>query len=324
MKHRLDLFGKVSPGTFITGGSGGLGKAIAKQLAARGAHITIFARRPGPLEDAKKEILAVCASSEQEVVAVAVDLADAVQVLSPLFSRSSKDLHGSVDQAFQVQPRIPDLLYCTAGGNHAENGFFVDISAAALESCMRNNYFSSAFAAKSALAMWLKDDKEWQHGRNEEQRKRKIIFVSSAAAFACVPGSGAYSLIDASSVFKADFVSPGFIEEQKTKTPLTKRIQGVDRPLDQLQSRFPSSDKVAKLTIAAVDRGEFIICADSLAASALFTAMSGPSPKRGWGIADALFSVIVTWFAWPYLRWKWEGMCQDDGVQTGVVSKVVT
>lgn len=65
---------------FITGGSGGLGKALAKGLAARGAHITIFARRQGPLEVARQEVAASCATATQEVHAVAVDLGDAIQV----------------------------------------------------------------------------------------------------------------------------------------------------------------------------------------------------------------------------------------------------
>jgi len=116
--------------------------------------------------------------------------------------------------------------------------------------------------------------------------------------------------------FPADFVSPGFMEEQKTKTPLTKRIQGTDRPSAELEARFPSSDKVASLVIAAVDRGDYIICEDSLAASVLFAGMTGPSPKRGLGIMDAVMSSVMTWIVWPYLRWKWEGMTRKDGEES--------
>lgn len=116
--------------------------------------------------------------------------------------------------------------------------------------------------------------------------------------------------------FPADFVSPGFILEQKTKTPLTKRIQGLDRPYEELEGRFPSSEKVASLTIAAVDRGEFIICEDSFAASALFTNMTGPSPKRGLGIVDSIMGLLVGWIVWPVLRRRWETMCREDGEES--------
>jgi len=104
------------------------------------------------------------------------------------------------------------------------------------------------------------------------------------------------------------------MQEQKTKTPLTKRIQGIDqKTIAELEAQFPSSEKVASLIIAAVDKGDFIICEDSLAASLLFTNMIGPSPMRGWGIADSLLSVGVGWLLWPFLRRKWEAMTISDG-----------
>ena len=113
--------------------------------------------------------------------------------------------------------------------------------------------------------------------------------------------------------FPGDFVSPGFMKEQQTKVPLNKTIQGLDHPIDELLAKFPSSDKVAGLIIRAVDRGDFIICEDSMEASVLFTNMQGPSPKRGWGVYDALLSPIMSCVVMPYLRWKWEGLTRKDG-----------
>ncbi|KAI1209351.1 putative short chain dehydrogenase/ reductase [Annulohypoxylon truncatum] len=309
---------------FVTGGSGGLGKAISKELAARGAHITIFARREGPLEEAKKDILTARLSEDQEINAVSLDLADA----------------SKVDEAFRAQPRIADVLYCSAGGNHSENGFLADIEAKDLDNCMKNNYYSSAYAAKSLIDMWLADDKKGSP-QGAQPRFRQIIFINSAAAFLGIPGSIAYtpakcavraladtlrmevlryncpaSTYTIHCAFPADFVSPGFVLEQKTKTPLTKRIQGLDRPFEELETRFPSSEKVATLIIAAVERGEFIICEDSFAASALFTNMTGPSPKRGLGIVDSIMGLLVGWVVWPVLRRRWESMCRQDGEES--------
>lgn len=113
--------------------------------------------------------------------------------------------------------------------------------------------------------------------------------------------------------FPGDFVSPGFYLEQNTKTPLTKRMQGLaGRSIADLEARLPSSDEVASNIIAAAERGEFMICTSSLAASFLFTNMVGPSPKRGWGIADSLLGVLVGWIVWPILRRRWEAMCRQD------------
>lgn len=115
--------------------------------------------------------------------------------------------------------------------------------------------------------------------------------------------------------FPADFVSPGFVLEQETKTQLTKRMQGLatKSSISELESRFPSSETIASLTIAAVDKGDFMICPGSMASSMLFTNMVGPSPKRGLGIVDSLSGIIVGWFIWPVLRRKWEAMCRKDG-----------
>ncbi|KAF5228432.1 hypothetical protein FAUST_11079 [Fusarium austroamericanum] len=282
----------------------------------------IYAARPGPLNEAKEELLAARLSDDQQVDTVAQDMSD----------------YSKVCEAFLSQPRIADVLYCVTGGNHAENGFLVDIQARALETCMANNYFAAAYAAKAMLDIWVEDDAK---GVLEDPcpRVRQIVFIASAAAFLSSPGSIAYtpakcatraladtlrmevlryccpkSTYSIHCAFPADFVSPGFILEQDTKTTLTKRIQGLHGlSIAELETRFPSSDKVASLIVKAVERGDFIICEDSLAASILFCNMIGPSPKRGWGIADSLVSIFIGWFGWPFLRWKWEAMTRKDG-----------
>lgn len=52
-------------------------------LTKTGAHITIFARRQGPLDEAKDEILAARLNEDQDVNAVSLDLADASKVILP-------------------------------------------------------------------------------------------------------------------------------------------------------------------------------------------------------------------------------------------------
>ncbi|KAI0193450.1 putative short chain dehydrogenase/ reductase [Astrocystis sublimbata] len=327
-KSTGDMEGKTA---FITGGSGGLGKALAKAVARRGAHVTLFARRQGPLDEAKREVEGCRRSETQDINTVAIDLSDAKQV----------------DAAFKSQPRVADLLYCTAGGNHAENGFLVDITADDLDSCMKNNYYTAAFPAKSIMDIWTADDA----GKDSDvtvttppdaPKLRQIVFVSSAGAFLGIPGSIAYtpakvavraladtlrmealryscpkSTYSIHCAFPADFVSPGFYLEQKTKTDLSKRIQGLEgKTAEDLQGQFPSSDEMASLILGAVDKGDFIICNDSLGASLLFTNMVGPSPKRGLGILDALSGVLVGWLVWPVLRRRWESWCRDDGEQS--------
>ncbi|CAG9990393.1 unnamed protein product [Clonostachys byssicola] len=307
---------------FVAGGAGGLGKALAKLLAAQGSHVTIFGRTKGPLEEAVKEIERSRLSDAQEIRFVVLDLSDSSQV----------------DSAFREHERIPDTLYCAAGGNHAQNGFFVDITAEQVKACMNNNYYATAYPAKSVLDIWIEDDKKHKWKANARTNVRRIVIISSAAAFLGLPGSIAYTPAKAAvraladtlrlemlrysspaskySVhisFPGDFISPGFYQEQNTKTALTKTMQGLKGSIEDLEKRYPSSEKVASLVLEAVKNEEYIICQDSLAASLLFTNMVGASPKRGLGIMDSVVGVVVSWFIWPVLRRRWEGMCKKDG-----------
>jgi len=73
----------------VTGASRGLGRAVAKALAAEGAHVILVARREGSLEDVDDEIRAVGGSA----TLVKLDLADSekVDALGPsLFHRWGK------------------------------------------------------------------------------------------------------------------------------------------------------------------------------------------------------------------------------------------
>ncbi|ORY70952.1 uncharacterized protein BCR38DRAFT_491715 [Pseudomassariella vexata] len=291
---------------FVAGGSGGLGKAVAKLVASRGSHMAIFGRRIDVLEGARNEIQQLARSSSQEINAVAVN------------------------ELFKAQARIPDALYCAGGGNHAQNGFLVDITANQLEACMKNNYYGTLYPIKSLVDIWIEDDRKNAQQESSLPKLRQVVIISSAAAFVALPGSIAYtpdkvaaraladtlrleflryscpsSTYSVHCAFPGDFISPGFYLEQHTKTPLTKRMQGTNS--------YPSSDKFALLIIGAVDDGKFIICKDSISASLLFTSMTGPSPKRGLGIMDSLVGLLVNWFVWSALRLRWEALCKKDG-----------
>ena len=93
-----------------------------------------------------------------------------------------------MDEIFRSQARLPDILYCVAGGCAAEVGFFIDIDTGQLESCMRNNYYTAAFASHCVLKMWQEDDQKTTYPR---LTPRQIVFVNSATAFLGIPGYAA-------------------------------------------------------------------------------------------------------------------------------------
>lgn len=99
-----------------------------------------------------------------------------------------------VEDVFKAQPQPADVLYCAAGGNHAENGFLVDISAAQLDQCMKNNYYAALYPTKALFDIWTRQDgSAAAAAKDQPTRTRRVVFVSSAAAFVSLPGSVAYS-----------------------------------------------------------------------------------------------------------------------------------
>lgn len=106
-------------------------------------------------------------------------------------------------------------MYCVAGGNHAENGFLVDIKAQALESCMRNNYFTAVYAAKSLLDIWTEDDLKGPIHPRPDPRIRQIVFVTSAAAFLGSPGSISYTREYFLTTLINTLVADGFISSKR-------------------------------------------------------------------------------------------------------------
>ena len=97
-----------------------------------------------------------------------------------------------VKTAFEALPKLPDIVYCVAGGTANEIGFLTDLDPVHLETCMRNNYFSAAYVAQTILKLWTADDRT-QRLVKRKPILRQIVFINSAAAFLGIPGYGAYT-----------------------------------------------------------------------------------------------------------------------------------
>ena len=57
---------------------------------------------------------------------------------------------------------------------------------------MKNNYYASLYPAKAIIDLWVKGSNE-VIANGEPHRVRRIVFVSSCAAFLSMPGSIAYT-----------------------------------------------------------------------------------------------------------------------------------
>lgn len=150
----------------ITGGSSGIGKAIALKLAKSGAHLSIMARTSSTLEATKIELEAARISPKQRVLALMVDVSCVAEVTA------------AIEHAIaQLGP--PDLLITAAGIAHP--GHFRDLPLSVFEQTMAINYFGSLYSIKAVLPAM------------EQHRKGHIVLISSGAGLVGLYGYTPYS-----------------------------------------------------------------------------------------------------------------------------------
>jgi NAD(P)-dependent dehydrogenase (short-subunit alcohol dehydrogenase family) len=127
----LEFSGQVA---LITGGSEGIGKAAAAELAREGVNVVICARRQDVLDEAAAEIRA---DAKGEVVAISCDVSqrDAIDALV----KQIADRFGRLD-----------IVVNNAAEQH-ERESIADVSAESLLRVFRTNIFSHFYMTKAAL-----------------------------------------------------------------------------------------------------------------------------------------------------------------------------
>jgi short-subunit dehydrogenase len=137
----------------LTGATGGIGNAIARVLAARGAKLVLSGRRVDVLEPLREELAAE---------AVACDLAQ----------------HSAVDELIQAAGEI-DLLVANAA--HPATGVLTELDQAQIDHILEVN-LRAPIALARALAPGM-----------IERRRGHMVFISSLAGKAASPSSSLYS-----------------------------------------------------------------------------------------------------------------------------------
>ncbi|SPO28720.1 related to 3-ketosphinganine reductase [Ustilago trichophora] len=268
---------------FITGGSQGLGLAVAQLLASKGANVTICSRTESKLRHAVEQVKASAKSPQQEIEYVAADVS------------TFDGAKGAIDACSVV----PDTVFCCAGG--AKPGFFLEQTESDFEKGMKTDYWTclaTAHAAANAMA---------RNGVVDG----KIVLVSSLLGFMGLVGYSQYAPmkhairglaeslrselilygISVHAYFPATILSPGFDEENKTKPKITLEIEGTDEGLTPAQC--------AKGLIKGVERGNFFITTDFN--SELFRVAAQGSAPTNRGLLDRALT-LISWIAIPIWR----------------------
>ena len=97
---------KLTQHAIISGGSSGIGLALAKKLAATGYNVTILARDAVRLETARIEIESARRDTDQRVLAISVDVVDAQAVRGGLGHLSHGEM-AALDDALALVLGLP-------------------------------------------------------------------------------------------------------------------------------------------------------------------------------------------------------------------------
>ncbi|KAK7303271.1 hypothetical protein RJT34_14174 [Clitoria ternatea] len=273
---------------FITGGSSGIGLALAHRAASEGARVSILARSPDKLDEARNAIR----------LATGIDVA--------VFAADVRD-YDAVKRAVDEAGPIDVLLL-----NH---GVFVALELEKMELSevkftMDVNLMGSFNLIKAALPA-MKNRKD--------SLPASIAFVSSQAGQVGIYGYVAYSAskfglrglaealqheviadnIHVSLIFPPDTDTPGLVEENKRKPELTKIIAS--------SSGFMKAEEVAKKALDGIKRGSFVISCN-LEGVALSIATAGLSPQRSFLMAfvEVVAAGILRIVALG-IQWGWYG-----------------
>ncbi|MBF6170832.1 SDR family NAD(P)-dependent oxidoreductase [Nocardia blacklockiae] len=226
----------------VTGGSEGIGAAVAAAFARRGARVSIIARRPEPLRQTAERLGA------DHRAADVTDRAGLAAAIAELEER-----HGGCA-----------VLACCAGLTLP--GLFTELDDDEFAVQADANYLGAVHAVRSVLPGML------------DRGSGHVLLLSSTSAFLGIPGYGAYAPTKASIrqlglclryevepagvavsiLYPADTDTPGLARENLRKPPETKAITGTIKPLP--------AEKVGEAAVRGMERGRTHITTDTLTA----------------------------------------------------------
>lgn len=229
---------------FITGGTSGIGLALATESARRGAHVWVGSRTASELHPSLEQIRAAAASPEQRIGGIGLDIAD----------RAAVD--ASRDEVLQALGGL-DLLINNAG--IATVGRPEETRPEDYEQMMAVNYFGTVWVTRAFAPTLI------------AQRRGAVCCVASTLGVMGLYGYSAYAaskfavvgyaeclrqdlLLHGVSVHLAipgDVDTPQLRNNLAKKPPETRALAGVTQLL--------TAETVANAILAGIDAGRFRI-----------------------------------------------------------------
>jgi 3-dehydrosphinganine reductase len=241
----------------ITGGSSGIGRAVARLLTQRGADVSIIARRQELLDETVAELESLRENPAQRLASYSADLTE--------WEQAQKAITG-----LTADGHPPDILINAAGFAHP--GYFEELPLDIFHTTMDIDYFGTLYTIKTVVPTMM------------ERHSGHIVNISSVAGHVGVFGYTAYSAakfavrgfsdalrqelkpygISVSVVFPPDTDTPQLHYENQFKPMETRRISGSIKAM--------TADQVAKAIVHGIEqrqpyilpnfdaRATFILC----------------------------------------------------------------
>jgi 3-dehydrosphinganine reductase len=242
----MKIKAKLEPGKIavVTGGSSGIGKAIACDLAERGMHVWLVAQRNDLLESACLEVGSHRNDPDQKIGTISADVSEPDQVRK------------AVNQVSEVSGH-PDLLINSAGVTHP--GYVEQLDLDIFNWMMEVNYFGTVYMTKEVIPAMIKRGSGY------------IVNISSGAGFISYFGYSAYAAskfavrgftqalrqemkvrgIGVSIVYPPDTDTPQLEYEDQFKPPETKALSGT--------GGLMKPSEVASTVLKGIARGQYRI-----------------------------------------------------------------
>ncbi|OUC43201.1 3-ketodihydrosphingosine reductase family protein [Trichinella nativa] len=278
---------------FITGGTKGIGLALAREAVRQGAHVTVLARQQQLIDTVVFELSELADNSQKQIVkGYQCDMTSDYDKIAQVVHKAERDV-GPID-----------VLINNVGG--AMQGTVEEMGIEVFQQQMSLNYLSAVSATKAALHS-LKNSRRVEGSR--------IAFVSSQAGQVGLYGYTAYSPckfalrgfaealqmelrphnVWVTVAYPPNTNTEGFVEEWKNTPVATKLITGGDEVMEPTV--------VAKGIFRSITRGKFQ-CLFGMSGQMLGNLCCGMTPIRSAAelIHQAFFIGIYRIISLYYLK----------------------
>jgi 3-dehydrosphinganine reductase len=230
----------------VTGGSSGIGLALARRALDRGARVSIVARGSERLARA--------------VDSLEAHVGDPTRVCAEPADVTDRESFEAALALLIAQLGPVDVLVTNAGAAHP--GHFEELAPEVFTAQMSLNYFGTLYPIQAIVPSMM------------ERGRGHLMLVSSAAGLVGVFGYSAYAPtkfavrglaetlraelkphgIIVGCAFPSDTDTPGLEAEHATKPEATKRISAT--------VKVRSADEVARAIVAGIERDRLVVTAD--------------------------------------------------------------